>query len=229
MGSKFPINPSLLEADSIWLEYQGRKILQNIYIKIEKGEVVALLGRNGTGKSSLMKMILGSLRGQNQSVRVNGIYLKYPFKRKHLIRYLPHGSLAPSNMKVSECFKIYEADQSLACQYFPELINWLPEKIGDLSGGQQRLVEVLMVLLSPVHFVLLDEPFSQLAPVLVEGLVRLIQTTKQNKGILLSDHQYETVMEMADRTYLMVPVGRSILLSDVRKELGDYGYINPST
>jgi len=226
MGSQFPINPSLLEADSIWLEYQGRKILQNIYIKIEKGEVVALLGRNGTGKSSLMKMILGSLRGQNQSVRVNGIYLKYPFKRNLLIRYLPQVSLAPTNMKVEECFKIYEADQSLACQYFPELIKWLPEKLGDLSGGQQRLVEVLMVLLSPVHFVLLDEPFSHLAPVVVENLVRLIQATKQSKGILLSDHQYETIMGMADRTYLLVPVGRTILLNDARKELGYYGYIN---
>jgi ABC-type multidrug transport system ATPase subunit len=226
MGNKFPINPVLLEADSIWLEYSGRKVLQNIYIKVEKGEVVALVGRNGTGKSSLMKMIFGNLRGQNQSVRVNGNYLKFPYKHSNLIRYLPQGPLVPRSLTVEECFRFYEADQSVACHYFPELNNWLPVKTGDLSGGQLRLVEVLLVLLSPVHFVLLDEPFSQLAPIVVEKLVALIREVKENKGILLADHQYETVIALCERTYLIVPVGRSILLNEVRKELADYGYLN---
>ena len=95
-----------------------------------------------------------------------------------------------------------------------------------MSGGQLRLFEVLLVLLSPVYFVLLDEPFSQLAPIVVEKLVALIREVKENKGILLADHQYETVIVLCERTYLIVPVGRSILLNEVRKELADYGYLN---
>lgn len=225
MGNHRKIKAAVLEADSIWLEYGGRKILQNIYIKVEKGEIVALLGRNGTGKSSLMQMIFGSLRGQHQSVRIDGKYIRYPFKTKGLICYVPQERLTPSGFTVAQCFQLFGTDQDLALAYFPEMKKWLPEKSRDLSGGQQRLVEILMLLLGPSAFVLLDEPFSQLAPVVVERLKALIVACKENKGILLSDHQYEPVIEISDHTYLLVPVGRSMLLKEVRKELAIYGYI----
>ena len=214
----------ILEADSMWLEYEGRKILQSIYLKIETGKVVGLLGRNGTGKSSLMRMVFGSLRGQNQSVRINGKHISHPYNEKNLIRYLPQHHFVPTDLKLTTLCSIYEIDLLEIGKYFPEICKYGAEKIGNLSGGNRRLVETLLILLSPVPFVLLDEPFTHLAPVTVEQLSNVIRDQKQHKGILLSDHSYQQVIDLAEEIYLIVPVGRSVYLNNPEEDLKRFGY-----
>ena len=214
----------VLEADSMWLEYSGLKILQSIYIKVQTGQVVGLLGRNGTGKSSLLRMIFGTLRGQSQSVRVDRQYVEYPYQQQGLLRYLPQHHFIPPQLRVRQVCELYGVPVEEVCRYFPKLRAQEREKMANLSGGGARLVETLLILLSPVPFVLLDEPFTHLAPVTVDLLKEVIQEQKKHKGILVSDHAYTHVLDLSDEVYLIVPVGRSILLKEAREELTLYGY-----
>lgn len=215
----------ILEADSMWLEYEGRKVLQNIYIKMETGRITGLLGRNGTGKSSLMQMIFGTLRGQSQSVRVDGDYFSHPYQRRGLVSYLPQHPFLPAGLRVSDVCRLYEVDFTALCHHFESLEQYGRTRIGDLSTGNRRLVGTLLVLLMPVAFTLLDEPFAALSPINIEQMGKVIMEQKVRKGILISDHCYEEVVRLADETYLIVPVGRSIRLKNVYSELEEFGYI----
>lgn len=214
----------LLEADSIWLEYQGKKVLQSVYMKMETGRVTGLLGRNGTGKSSLLQMIFGTKRGQNQSVRWNGNYVSHPYLHPGLVSYLPQSSFVPKDIKVHTLCQMFQVPFQNITHYFPELQTYENEPIGKLSGGNIRLVETMLILLSPVHFVLLDEPFTHVSPLLIEILTRVILDQKEQKGVLLSDHAYKHVLGLSDDLYLMVPVGRSILLQNPEQDLKRFGY-----
>jgi ABC-type multidrug transport system ATPase subunit len=220
-----PVKNHILEADSMWLEYQGRKILQNIYLKMQTGHVTGLLGRNGTGKSSLMQMIFGTLRGQNQSVRFNGDYIAHPYRRPGLISYLPQHPFLPANLRVSDVCRLYGVDFIDLHRHFEGFEQYKRTRIRDLSTGNRRLVGTLIVLLMPVAFTLLDEPFAALSPINIEQMQKVILEQKIRKGILVSDHAYEYVLGLADETYLIVPVGRSVLLKDIYSELEEFGYI----
>jgi len=213
-----------LEADSMWLEFGGRKILQSIYLKMETGRVTGLLGRNGTGKSSILRMMFGTLRGQNQSVRYNGHFISHPYLEAGLVRYLPQSPFAPKDLKVLQLCKMYKVCFAEMINYFPELEDYEREPVRHLSGGKTRLFETLLILLSPVQFVLLDEPFTHIPPVMVEQLSNVITELKKQKGILISDHSYKNVLNLSDDTYLIVPVGRSLLLKNPESELRSLGY-----
>ncbi|WP_342089150.1 ATP-binding cassette domain-containing protein [Dyadobacter sp. OTU695] len=215
----------ILEADSMWLEYNGQKILQNIYISMQTGHVTALLGRNGTGKSSLMQMTFGTLRGQSQSVRFDGDYFSHPYKQPGLISYLPQHSFLPGNLRVSDVCRLYEVDFTDLCRHFETFEQYKRVRISDLSTGNRRLLGTLLILLMPVSFTLLDEPFAALSPIHIEQMGKAIAEQKARKGILISDHAYEEVLRLADETYLIVPVGRSILLKNVYSELEEFGYL----
>ena len=86
---------AVLEADSVELTFGGRKILQNIYLKIWSNQVTAILGRNGSGKSCLLQIIFGTLAPTYKSVRWNGQYVKSPYRKQGLVRYLSQHPLTP--------------------------------------------------------------------------------------------------------------------------------------
>ncbi|MFN4146259.1 MAG: ATP-binding cassette domain-containing protein [Runella sp.] len=211
-----------LETDSVQLAYFGRKVLQNIYLKVELGKITALLGRNGCGKSSLLKIIFGTLKAENQSVRFNGRYFSEAYTNKNLIRYLPQSSFVPNTLKVREAFEEYGVKGELL-----EDTNW--EKVKNLkfdrlSGGERRFWEALLVVCSPVSFVLLDEPFSHLSPIFVEHLQKVMMTEKDKKGILMTDHLYNEVLSISNQVYFLQN-GTTYLLSNPRQDLIDRGYI----
>ncbi|MBL3656282.1 ATP-binding cassette domain-containing protein [Fulvivirga sediminis] len=83
-----------LEIDGVSLSFSGRTILNNIYLQCQTGEIIGLLGRNGSGKSSLMKMIFGSLKGDHQSVRINGRYHEQAFSEPKTIHFMPQNGFA---------------------------------------------------------------------------------------------------------------------------------------
>jgi ABC-type branched-subunit amino acid transport system ATPase component len=88
-------------------------------------------------------------------------------------------------------------------QHFPELEEDMKLTAGQLSGGRMRLVECLLILLGSSAFCLLDEPFTGLSPVFIERLQQVIVHEKQNKGVILSDHMYRDVLEIADSVYVL--------------------------
>lgn len=213
---------AVLEADSIELAFGNQKILQNIYLKIPNHQVTAILGRNGGGKSCLFQIIFGTLTPTYKSVRWNGQYVESPYQKQGLVRYLPQHPLTPSSMRVEEAFRWYGIHpNSINYEKIPLLKN---QRMGQLSGGERRFLETLMILLSPVQFVLLDEPFSHLSPIYVEQLKAIILEQKFHKGVLITDHLYRDVLDIADQTYLLQN-GATYLLSNPRQELIDRGYI----
>jgi ABC-type multidrug transport system ATPase subunit len=215
----------VLEADSIELQYGSRPVLRGVYLRVAVGEVVGLLGRNGCGKSSLLRIVAGHQGAENQSVRLDRQYLA-PTQRAEQIRYLPQHPLTPGGMRVARAFGFYEADYARFRQYFPETRVSPQARFADLSGGERRLVETGLVLLSPVPFVLLDEPFSHVAPLQIERLQELIRDESARKGILLSDHLYRHLLDGCDRLYFLSQGGRTQALDgDPRERLADLGYL----
>ncbi|MEQ9402415.1 MAG: ATP-binding cassette domain-containing protein [Cyclobacteriaceae bacterium] len=216
---------NVLESDSINLTFRGRTILSDIYLRCSSGEVIGLIGRNGSGKSCLMQIIFGSLKGENQSVRVNGRLHNQPACKSMVINYLPQNPFLLDYLTLNELIKIFDLDPEVLA--VEELNGLHKEKLGQLSYGQKRLIEIMTILYAPAQFSLLDEPFSYLAPKLVQTIVLHIQKQSRRKGIILSDHQYKTVMKTCDRFYLLTNGAlRSIkTLSD----LENYRYINPKS
>ncbi|GAB4020089.1 ATP-binding cassette domain-containing protein [Spirosoma koreense] len=226
LSSKPHSSVTRLEADSIWLEYGNHKILQNVYLRVDKGQIVGLLGRNGSGKSSLLEIIYGSRSSQNSSVRIDGIYVSKLYQHRGVLAYLPQKHFVPSHLTVRQALDLYQSDLPEASVYLPELNELGSYCFKHLSGGQQRLVETVMVLTSPAPFVILDEPFSNVMPVHIETLKTWLVSLKSRKGILITDHYYQDVLTISDKIYFLNMGGRTIQLEHPVQQLKDFGYIS---
>lgn len=209
---------NILETDSVELSFGDKKVIAGGYMKLEGGRIHALVGRNGYGKSSLMRVVFGSLQPQFKFTRYNGVPLPYPFKKKGLIRYLPQFDFVPKRLQLQVFLDLYDVQWSKVVMCFPEMEGLKRLRLGELSGGQLRMVTSMAVILSPVEFVLLDEPFTHIMPLHVEILKSLIrQEAAAGKGFLITDHMYDHVLDLADSFYYMEwlvtrPVSRAELL-----------------
>ncbi len=212
---------SSLEIDSVHFSYGQHPILSSIYLKVDRGEVVGFLGRNGCGKSTLMQVIFGTLRGASQSVRVGGQYFERLYQSRQVM-FLPQEGLFPNFLTVRKAAALYQSDME-ALQVQPEVVRYLDYRFGQLSGGIAKFIETLIVLHAPVAFILLDEPFSFIAPVLVERLIPVIRQVAQRKAILLTDHQYKSILTVSDRLYLLR--GQCLYPVEDIRDLQDMGYV----
>jgi ABC-type multidrug transport system ATPase subunit len=205
-----------LHIDSVFLDFGERSILRGISLQICRGQVVGLLGRNGSGKSCLLNIIVGLLRPQYRQIRWAGA-------PPGLIHYLPQQECHPRAMCVRTLLKYYGIDARAFIEHHPFIQDQLERPFGKLSGGQRRMLEVLLVLESNASYVLLDEPFSHLMPMQVEAVQSVIARVKEDKGILLTDHQYRSVLKIADELYLL----KEGILKPVKDiiDLQDQGYI----
>jgi ABC-type multidrug transport system ATPase subunit len=212
-----------LDFDGIEFGYDGGKLLTSVYMTCRRNQIVGLLGRNGTGKSTLMKIVFGTVRPEIGSIRINGVPLTSPGFSKRKVAYLPQESFLPQNLRMSSIMKLFGVSRENMFTHFPELeedINLTP---GQLSGGRLRLAEVLLVLLGNSQFCLLDEPFTGLSPVFIERLKQVIVHEKQNKGVILSDHMYRDVLEISDSVYVLSN-GRTFEVSE-KEGLVRRGYL----
>lgn len=214
---------NLLEADSIYLEFGTRSILSDVYVRTETGKVTGFLGRNGCGKSSLMKIIFGSLRGNFQSVRMNGQYKHAMLTSPGAIRYLPQKAFIPKHLKIAEVCNLYEVFLNSIIEDFPVFDKYRNQKVGALSGGEIRLFETMVILKSDVAFVILDEPFSHIMPLHVEKIKEVIAKEKLNKGIIITDHLYRHITDISDDLYL-VREGKTFKINS-QDDLIRYGYL----
>lgn len=217
------MNKHILEFDGIELSFGTHSVLSSVYMKCETGKIVGLMGRNGCGKSSLMRTVFGSWRNPNQSVRVNTFPLIGSYQQDKFISYLPQENFIPHKLTVAKALNYFDIEVALLTDYFPDFKVLLFSPARDLSGGHLRLLESFLILKSPHPFCLLDEPFSGLMPLHIESMKELIAQAKSAKGIILSDHLYRHTMEMADEIYLLSN-GKTYLIKD-REELVFRGYL----
>ena len=192
-----------LEFDSIMLEFEMHRVLSAVHMACNTGEVVGVLGRNGSGKSCLMRIVFGSMAAQSKSVRIDGQYLTGDYMRKKRIAYLPQHDLLPDSITFATALNLFGVKAERIERSFPELMDFLKYKPHQVSGGQRRIFEALLILFSDHPFCFLDEPFSGIMPVHAEQLSEIICAEKSRKGIIVSDHLHRQVRAIADRLYVL--------------------------
>jgi len=194
---------SKLHIDSITKSFGKKDILKDIYLSCETGNICGLLGRNGSGKSTLFQIIFGTIKGDTQYIKFNDIILKNQSDRKNRIAYLPQHSFLPKNIKIKNLIDLFCAKENNAkisqSKFIQPFINETPNT---LSGGELRIVEVLLIMYSRAEFVLLDEPFHSLSPKTVTEIKTIIKQ-QTDKGFIISDHQYHDVLDISDNIFLL--------------------------
>ncbi len=211
----------VLEVDSVQLQFDKRKILSSIYLKCETGKITGLLGKNGQGKSCLMKIIYGNLRCE-KSVRFNGISVSEAFKQSDLLLYLPQFAFIPTSLSLRRIFKDFGIDYSGFQNRFPEFASRYHSSINHLSGGERRLIELYVIVKSASQFAMLDEPFTHLNPLQIEKVKALLAEEKINKGLLITDHMYRHIIDICDDFYVLTN-GKTYLTTSLR-DLETHGY-----
>lgn len=213
----------ILEVDSVILEFNARKILQDVYLKSETGKITGLLGRNGTGKTCLMNIIYGQLVPNECSVRIDKNFLLNNFRAPSDIMYLPQYNFMPKSLKLYRIFKDFNLNFAEFICVFPDFEKYHKTKLDKLSGGEQRIVEIYAILVSNTKFVMLDEPFSQIMPIHVDAIKNIINREKKNKGIIITDHLYEHIIDICDNIYVIT--NEKTFLINNTNELVELGYI----
>ncbi|MEM7373141.1 MAG: ATP-binding cassette domain-containing protein [Bacteroidota bacterium] len=196
-------DPVRIHIDSVFLEFQDKKVLRGIYLELLQHQISGILGRNGSGKSCLLKIITGQLTPQQKYLNVGGKRLNNLYKEKGLINYLPQHECHPGFLRMKDLLYFYDISLKDFRAYYPHLHQLNKQKFAQLSGGDKRLLEVLIVLESPSLFTILDEPFSHLIPTQVDMVKKTILRVKNRKGIIITDHQYKHVLDVSDHLHLL--------------------------
>lgn len=210
-----------IEIDSVAKSYGDRRILSSAYLHLKTGDICALFGRNGTGKSTLQRIIFGSLKADHKFIRVDGEFVKKAYTQANLISYLPDDTFIPSGLKVKEALSLYGIEASDISEEL--IVKSFHKRVSELSSGELRFLEIYIILKKDVHFVLLDEAFKFLSPIMIERVLDIISQESLRKGILIADHRYKDVMKIANRI-LLIKDETLYELKDIQ-ELERKGYI----
>jgi lipopolysaccharide export system ATP-binding protein len=206
-----------LYAENITKTYRGRKVVNNISVTVNQGEIVGLLGPNGAGKTTSFYMIVGLIKPLSGHIYLEDTDItKFPmYKRAQCgIGYLAQVAsvfrklTVEQNIKsVLELTKLSKKEQHDKTEALLEEfgLNHIRKNRGDLlSGGERRRTEIARALATDPKFVLLDEPFAGVDPVAVEDIQKIVaHLKKRNIGILITDHNVQETLAITDRTYLM--------------------------
>lgn len=213
-----------LVAEGVIVEIQGNRILSDVYFHMEDKGVTGLFGRNGSGKSTLLKALFSEFKPQWSRITIDGEVVKSPYLIQGLMKYLPQDSFFPSSIRCREALALFNISHN-AQEIIQGIVGFLNgAKVSELSLGQRRSFEMLVLLYSDSKFVLLDEPFTGLSPILIEKIIPLIKEQSKNKGILIIDHQWSSVLEISDRYYLMDRGNLKDYLS--RDQIRESSYLN---
>jgi len=194
-----------LFVDSVQFSYSSDKqLLTGGYLVLKVGDIIGLLGRNGTGKSTLMKIIFGALKAQHAYIRVNGKKVRTAFSTREIC-YLPQDSFLPTAFTVKKSIEFMLSNPlRIKGVEEDEIIKpIIKTKIADISGGELRYLEILLLIEQNASFILLDEPFSGLSPLLKEKIQTVVIEKSKEKGFLISDHDYMNVLDISNQLMLL--------------------------
>ncbi|MBB5394658.1 ATP-binding cassette domain-containing protein [Mucilaginibacter sp. AK015] len=218
------MQPLVLKVDSVQLQFDDRKILQDIYLECRQGQVIGLLGRNGSGKSSLLRVIFGTLQASYKYVSIDNNFI-YKGYHNNRIAYLPQHGYLPAHIQISKLARMLVDEQAWDEFAALEIYRQHSHKTAaQLSGGELRQLEMMMIMHSRADFILLDEPFTHISPVQADEFKPVIRNCAKRKGIILTDHQYYNILEVSDKVILLNNgCTKHITNND---ELVTYGYLS---
>lgn len=216
-----------LEVDSITKYFGNKLILSDVYLKCSLGDIIGIFGRNGSGKSTLMKIIYGTLYAENKYVKLNQTVSQKPYTVPNGISLLPQNNYLPSHFNVKKAINLSIESKNLHHFYDDELLSkLLNSKIHELSGGERHYLEVKILLFNNSKFCLLDEPYSGISPILKDKINLLILEQSKNKGIIIADHSYSYLLDVATKFFLIKNgIGKFI---NSKQELISNGYLTES-
>lgn len=213
------------EIDNVELSFSEEVLLKGIYLKAETGKITGVLGSNGCGKSSLLNIIFGSLKPHHKLIRINSKpCLKSLYTQKGLVKYLPQHSFIPTHIKLKTIFKLYNVSWNVFVTDFSTFSQYRTYTVNELSGGERRVIETYLILKSNAEILLMDEPFTHLAPIYIEKFQDLLKTEAKSKAVIITDHLFRHVIELSNDLYL-IRNGCTQLIKDPL-ELEDLHYIN---
>jgi branched-chain amino acid transport system ATP-binding protein len=203
-----------LRLDRVNCYYGGAHVLRNVSLALAPGEVLGLLGRNGAGKSTTLRAIMGLVRARSGSITLDGAELtrvapdEIP---RRGIAYVPQGRRLFPDLTVSENLRMGLLVQGGGAEtlgpvleLFPVLQERLGQRAGTLSGGEQQMLATARALCARPTHLLLDEPSEGLMPTLVDRLLGTVATLRaKGVGILLVEQKVDAVLGVADRVALI--------------------------
>ncbi|MES1257567.1 MAG: LPS export ABC transporter ATP-binding protein [Acidobacteriota bacterium] len=206
-----------LETVEISKSYRGRRVVDDVSVRVTRGEIVGLLGPNGAGKTTSFYMVVGLISPDSGRVLLDGTDLTNMamFQRaRQGISYLPQEASVFRKLTVEENLMAILQTRRMTGRERREKMNQLIEQMGldtvrrskgyVLSGGERRRVEIARSLAIEPSFLLLDEPFSGIDPIQVIELQRIILDLKrEGLGILVTDHNVRETLSVTDRAYII--------------------------
>lgn len=207
----------ILRADNLVKKYKKRKVVDNISVEVNQGEIVGLLGPNGAGKTTSFYMIVGLIKPNEGEIFLedDNITPLPMYKRAKLgIGYLAQEASVFRKLTVEENIMAVLEMSDLSKSAQKQKMESLMEEFslthvrknmgGVLSGGERRRTEIARALAVDPKFVLLDEPFAGVDPIAVEEIQTIVaQLKNKNIGILITDHNVNETLSITDRAYLM--------------------------
>jgi ABC-type branched-subunit amino acid transport system ATPase component len=210
-GATQPDRPPLLTLKGVGAGYNASDILQDIDLEVREGEVVALLGRNGVGKTTTLMTIMGLLKPSRGSITFadQSIASLPPDQVNRCgIAIVPEGRRIFPNLTVLDNLALAQREGGWPLEeiyrLFPKLKMRQDARGENLSGGERQMLAIGRALCAPQRLILLDEPFEGLAPSVVAEVLAAIEQLRHKTSILLVEHKVDLVLDFADRAYIMV-------------------------
>ncbi len=209
---------AILTADNLAKAYKKRKVVEDVSLRVESGEIVGLLGPNGAGKTTTFYMVVGIVQRDAGTISINGediSLLPLHERARRGIGYLPQEasifrrlSVYDNLMAVLEVRHDLNSEQRKirAEELMEEFsITHLRDSLGQsLSGGERRRVEIARALAANPKFILLDEPFAGVDPISVLDIKKIIQHLRDyGLGVLITDHNVRETLDVCERAYIV--------------------------
>lgn len=230
----------LLSIENVTTGYEKAQVLKKVNINLGKGEIVALIGANGAGKTTSLRCITGIIKPWEGTIKFNNqkIDTLESYEIVSLgISYCPEGRDIFANLSVYENLKVggylindrreFKSNLNKIYELFPRLQERCNQIAGSLSGGEQQMLAIGRALMSKPSVLLLDEPSLGLAPILVESIFKAIQQINSSgTSILLVEQNVSLALEFAQRAYVLEK--GEIKLSGESKDLRESVYVKNS-
>jgi urea transport system ATP-binding protein len=206
----------VLDVKGLHASYGATPILQGVDLTVRKGEIVSLIGRNGVGKTTTMRCLMGLLRTRGGSVQLRGqeiSTLSSDARARLGIGYVPQGREVFARMTVAENLMVGELVggprgkklPELVYQYFPRLAERRNQLAGTMSGGEQQQLAIGRALVGNPALMLLDEPSEGIQPSIVQLICDVLRAIRRDLGttILFVEQNLDTILDVGERAYVM--------------------------
>ncbi|MGH2341261.1 ATP-binding cassette domain-containing protein [Segnochrobactraceae bacterium EtOH-i3] len=201
----------ILKIENLCAGYAGSQVLDRLNMEVRDGEVVALLGRNGVGKTTALKALMSVVDITSGKITLDGKDItklpSYEINRLG-IAMVPEGRRLFYNLTVAENLILAQRPGGITVEevyeLFPKLKILWKQKAQGLSGGERQMVAVARALMVPSKVILLDEPFEGLAPAVVQDIMAAIVKLRGRASLVIVEHHAESVLSITDRAYIMV-------------------------